>query len=181
MLSCKITIPFTPAPKASVRLGKTGAYNPSNKGMNRARIYVSRALKDYKQPLMKGAVLVVVHFRLPVALCQKPWKRRKQHLLPYARRPDADNLEKFLNDALSGVVWDDDCNIVWILRSKSYTCEKEGETILYVRQLENTKPNYPLIIADILANIEIEEGTTYEVANEIPDDLLTDEDAGADD
>lgn len=156
MLSCKLVIPHTPKPKESVRIGRYRTYNPSAKGMMRSREYVRSFLTDYALPLMSGPLLVITHYRIPAALSSPERKRRPQHLVPHAKRPDGDNLEKFLNDALKGVIWDDDARISWLLRSKSVTKAREGETVLFVRELENSKPNYPLLLCDLLEHIRIE-------------------------
>lgn len=76
-------------------------------------------------------------------------------MLPHTKKPDGDNLEKFLNDALNGIVWSDDSNIAWLLRSKSLCDAKEGETIIYVKELANEAPDYERIVSDILENIKI--------------------------
>jgi Holliday junction resolvase RusA-like endonuclease len=141
MSSFKITIPYTPKPKASVRLGRRGAYNPSSQGMALTRNYVIQNLPiDF--PLMTGPLLVIAHFMIPVPLTVKGTKRKSQHMLNHAKRPDGDNLEKFLNDSLNGVLWTDDSQIACILRTKTYTKEREGSTVLFVREL-------PLFNADL--------------------------------
>lgn len=104
---------------------------------------------------MSGPMLVIVHYRIPVPLSLPNRLRVLQHKFPHTKRPDGDNLEKFLNDALTGVIWSDDAQIAWLVRSKSLTDEKHGETIIYVRQLEEEVPNYELILSDIKENIKI--------------------------
>jgi len=118
--------------------------------------YVRSCLAGYDLPLMKGPLLVITHYRIPAGLSSPERIRRIQHLVPHNKRPDGDNLEKFLNDALTGVIWDDDARICWLLRSKSLTKAREGETVLFVRQLEETKPNYALIMCDLLEHLKIE-------------------------
>lgn len=132
------------------------AYNPSAKGMMRSKEYVRSFLGGQKLPLMTGPLLVITHYRMPAALSSPERIRRLQHIVPHTKRPDGDNLEKFLNDALKGVLWDDDARISWLLRSKSLTKAREGETVLFVRELDDGKPNYPLILSDLLEHIRIE-------------------------
>jgi hypothetical protein len=61
---------------------------------------------------------------------------------PHTSRPDGDNLDKFLFDALTGVCWKDDSQIVWLLRSKTRTKESVGETCLFVSQIPFLCPDY---------------------------------------
>jgi Holliday junction resolvase RusA-like endonuclease len=156
MSAYKITIPFTPKPKGSVRLGKKGAYNPSAYGMKRLRNYVAQRLNDEQFPLLKGPLLVIIHFRLPGLKSHDLEKRKARHLMPHTSRPDGDNLEKFVNDALNGVLWADDCTIVWMVRSKTWTAEKEGETSIYACEIDDDVPNDEFILEHIRDNIEIE-------------------------
>jgi Holliday junction resolvase RusA-like endonuclease len=157
MSDFKITIPYTPKAKASVRVSKYGGhYNPSAKGMNLVKAHVIKHLEANPMPRLTGPLLVICHFRIPAPLGRPQVKRRPQHLKPHIIRPDGDNLEKFLNDCLTGLVWNDDSQIAWLLRSKSLTFAKEGETVLYVKELDDVKPDYEAIIEDIKKHIEIE-------------------------
>lgn len=124
--------------------------------MLKTREYVREALKDIDFTILRGPLLVVVHYRLPAPLSFPQHKRRKQHLFPHAKRPDGDNLDKFLNDSLSGLIWVDDAQISWMVRSKSLTHAKEGETVIFVRELNNALPNYEVILSEINQHIEIE-------------------------
>lgn len=131
-------------------------YNPDAKGMMRSGEYVRRCLKGYDLPLMNGPLFVIAHYRIPAPKSNREWLRTEKHLFPHTKRPDGDNLEKFLNDALNGIVWSDDARICWLLRSKTLTDAHEGETILFIRELENDIPNYALMMADIAEHITIE-------------------------
>ena len=156
MSTFKVTIPYTPKAKASVRLSKYGTYNPSNRGMLRTREFVRKQLeKNPLHHLFNGPVLAIVHYRIPAPTSLSAKKRGLQNLLPHTKKPDGDNLEKFLNDSLNGIVWTDDARIAWLLRSKSITNAKEGETIIFVRELANTQPNYDAILADITEHISL--------------------------
>ena len=157
MSSYKIIIPYTPKAKASVRTGKNGWYNPTAKGMMKSASHVRSQLPEQVFPLMKGPVLAIVHYCMPAPLSLTQWKRTLQHRLPHIKKPDGDNLEKFLNDALNGTLWDDDCKIAWLLRSKSITHEKEGKTIIYIEELSNSKPDYDAILKSIAQHIHIGE------------------------
>lgn len=85
--------------------------------------------------------------------------RKAQHLRPHIKKPDGDNLEKFLNDALNGVVWSDDSRIAYLVRTKTITDAKVGETIVFVRELKDEAPDYALILSDIQEHLPIEKGT----------------------
>lgn len=107
--------------------------------------------------MLRGPLLVIVHFEINAPLVYRGDNRRKLHTCPHTLRPDGDNLEKYLNDALNGIVWRDDSQIAWLVRSKSITAERKGQTVLYVRELTEEKPDYELIISDILEHIKLGE------------------------
>lgn len=72
------------------------------------------------------------------------------------KRPDGDNLEKYLNDSLNGLLWFDDSQIVWHVRSKLITSEKNGSTTIFVSELPTGKTDYPELMKIISENINFE-------------------------
>lgn len=119
---------------------------------------VKQALKDHPiETPLNGPLLVIAHYRIPAPLGLPQRKRLLQHNFPHTKKPDGDNLEKFLNDALNGVVWNDDARIAWLLRSKSITSEKVGETILVVKELSDGKPDYETILDTIKEHIRFDD------------------------
>ena len=161
MSTFQIVIPFTPKPKASVRLGKHGAYNPVSKGMSQVAGYVRDRL-TLEAPLTKPLV-VVLHFVLPSPLSLPLKTRQSQHSQPCSQKPDIDNLVKYVADALTGIVWKDDAQIVWLLASKSKTVKKTGHTFLHVIELEGDQPDYQLILSTIKNNIYLDKGVPYAI------------------
>ncbi len=152
MLSYKIRIPLTPKPKMSVRLHRGQAWNPSASGM--------RATADLVRPQVKygpleGGLIVIVHYRIPLTVSIKHSLRRTMDGYPHVSRPDGDNLDKFLFDALTGICWKDDSQIVWLLRSKTRTKEAIGETCLFVSQIPFLQPDYFNLNEIISKNIYI--------------------------
>ena len=61
-----------------------------------------------KEPF-RGAVHLDLDFVFPIP---KSWsKAKKMNPPPHTSRPDRDNLEKAIGDALNGIAWDDDAQI----------------------------------------------------------------------
>ena len=158
MSSCRIVIPITPKAKASVRMARGRHYNPSAKGMNQVTNYIKKQFQGEKVPLLKGPLLVVVHFVLPAPLSVSKTRREQLNCRPMQKKPDGDNLEKFLNDALTGYVWDDDARVVWMLRSKTITIEKEGYTVFYAEEIPDAAPDYLKMLKTIEEQIYIHKG-----------------------
>lgn len=76
--------------------------------------------------------------------------------MPHAMRPDGDNFEKFTNDALNGILWEDDSQIVWCLRSKTYINDLMGEIVIKAMEIPNDRPDYEALIEEITSSIRIE-------------------------
>lgn len=153
MKSFKVSIPYTPKAKGSVRLGRSGAYNPSVGGMTLMRKYVQKQLADAPQPLLKGSLLVMVHYKIPVPTSHPERKRKPQNCLPHIKRPDGDNLDKFLGDALEGVLWEDDSRIAFQFRAKTLTIDKVGKTELFVCELPPGVVSFAKILEEIGKNL----------------------------
>lgn len=54
-------------------------------------------------------------------------------------------------------MWKDDCQLCWLLRSKTYTKAMEGSTTLYVAEIGTGPTNYDEILRHIIENIKLEE------------------------
>lgn len=142
MASFKTIIPLTPRPKASVRVGRYGSYNPSQKEMDKITQLVKSQLRGVEGALLQGPLLVIYHFHLPLPGICKGLKRPLKHMTPHNKRPDIDNLMKFVNDALNGVLWRDDSQIAYCMMTKSFTQDKKGYTELYAKELGDAKYNF---------------------------------------
>lgn len=76
---------------------------------------------NFKMP-DKGPICLKARFYMPVPCSLS--KPKKQALLDgfyHLKRPDVDNLLKLVCDALNGVAWKDDCDIVSMFAVKGYS------------------------------------------------------------
>lgn len=155
--SYRVTIPYKPMPKASVRISARGGFfMPSSKDMGKIKSWAAKWMQG--KEMLKGPLLAIMHFRIPAA---KTWKqdckREPFHLMPHAQRPDGDNIEKYLNDCLSGYVWQDDSQLSWVIRSKTFTKSFSGCMHLFVTEIPREKPDYDKLLGIIRENIRIME------------------------
>ena len=91
------------------------------------------ALSGNKIPLhAKGKALKVeVDFWMPVPEC-----RKKTGEVYHCVKPDLDNLERLVLNAMTGLVYKDDCQVVWLSSIKRYARNCEPRTEVTIRGLE---------------------------------------------
>lgn len=131
----QITVPGVPVPKARPRITRTGhAYTPKRTAEYEKRIslFAGREMRiNGIQPLEKAIRLTVTAvFAVP-----KSWTKAKREKalsggLKHTSRPDLSNIVKSVEDALNGVVYDDDSQICGIQCIKTYGEEPRTEIIV---------------------------------------------------
>jgi len=114
----KIYIKIRPKAAPRPRVTRNGTYNP-------------KAYTDYKKIIAlvsrakfkKSEIAVSMHldffFKIP-----KSWSKAKKADIPYhTSKPDVDNLIKSIKDALNGVAYRDDSQVVQVFARKQYADE----------------------------------------------------------
>jgi Holliday junction resolvase RusA-like endonuclease len=132
--SITIRLPGVPRGKQRPRLGKFGVYTPEQTVKYETSLaWVAKQAMNGREPLEGPLdVLIVSAFPVPASYS----KRRALDCITGAehptKKPDADNLIKML-DALNGIVWRDDCQIINASIRKVYT--KEPMLTIQVRPM----------------------------------------------
>lgn len=129
------TVPGKPMgqPRARVTTasGHVRHYDPWQSRQYKERIAVACRRGMRSCGAVPGKVSAPDGFRVLVKACfSRPtsWPKRKveaseEGLVPHVVRPDADNVAKIVLDALNGIVWKDDSEVVWLMVCKSYARE----------------------------------------------------------
>lgn len=126
----RIWIPGTPQGKgrARARIAGKGAkqfiqhYTPGKTRSYEEAIKVLAAAQMSGRPPLVGAVHMALVIVMPVPKSWPNWKRElvdKDAIAP-TTKPDSDNVEKAVKDALNGVVWKDDAQVVYTSKLKIY-------------------------------------------------------------
>ena len=79
------------------------------------RTVAHEAALAWAQPPLSGPVMVDLRFALP-----RP-KSLPKRVLHHVKKPDLDNLAKAVKDALRGIVYNDDSQVVCLKVSKAYS------------------------------------------------------------
>ena len=132
----KINVPGVPVPQARPRFTRSGhVYEPTKCKDYKAVVSIAaRAAMKGKEPIT-GPVVVYCRFIFPVP---KGWTKAKKKeamggVSRPLKRPDGDNLEKLVWDALTGIVWSDDAQIVQWAGAKWYG---NPETVVKVIEID---------------------------------------------
>ena len=137
-------VPGIPAPKGSARAIKRGAYAvlvPSGSDANKRAISswdyavatVAREAMQGRKPL-RGAILLDVAFYLP-----RPKSVTREY---HTVKPDRDKLLRCMCDALTGIAWVDDAQVVGGETGKSYGAGKvDGGARITITEIEPPPPS----------------------------------------
>ena len=119
-------------PKASSRGGFVRMYTPAPTRLYEAEIAKMAVLARSEWPVLETPISlrVVAHHPIPVS-----WSKRKQQqalqgeLVP--GKPDLDNVAKAVLDALNGVIYVDDKQVVRLVAEKKYSFDPRVEVYVH--------------------------------------------------
>lgn len=103
-----------PVSKARPRLSKSGVYTPQKTKCFEKSIQLL-ARQQYRKAPIEGAISVTVLFNIPRPKSVTEKKRKYPCV-----KPDIDNYAKALLDALNGIAFKDDAQIIDLTLSKRY-------------------------------------------------------------
>ncbi len=109
-------------PKAAARGKFITLYTPQSTVSYESKVALCAAQALDGQPLLAGAVEVVMRIMLPIPASWSAKKRLQAEqgsVLPKVK-PDMDNVVKAIFDALNGIVWRDDTQVVDMIVRKRY-------------------------------------------------------------
>jgi Holliday junction resolvase RusA-like endonuclease len=123
-----ITIPGKPVPKKSTKFSAKQNFRPyetQQDDIDRYAMLIKVQARGFK--VLTGAVHIDYIFIMPIPKSTSKKKRALMIGTPHIKRPDKDNLEKFVNDRLSGIVFKDDSQIASDTGKKIYGEEPRTE------------------------------------------------------
>ena len=100
-----------PRPRAMAFAGHARVYEPKQHPVAAFKASVRMAAKEaYSGPPLQGPLRVDCTFVFPRPKSMI-WKKRPMQRERHAKKPDRDNCDKAVLDALSGLMWADDCQV----------------------------------------------------------------------
>ena len=77
------------------------------------------------------SVTINAYFAIPKSFSKKKQQEAKDGLIRPTVKPDCDNIAKNINDALNGIVYPDDKQIIRLEVNKYYSENERVEVIIY--------------------------------------------------
>lgn len=137
----QFSIPGRPRAKQRPRSGDRGFYTPKETEAEEAfiRKLGSKSMQGRAPMVGPVALRLVAVFEMPAS-----WPPRvlEMRLLPHVSKPDLDNIEKLVLDALNGVVYADDAQICEVHKFKRYG---EGERVDVILEELATTVDHPAV------------------------------------
>lgn len=111
----EFTVPAVPVaqprPRATAFAGRARIYQPTKHPVSDFKASVRMAAQHaFKGAPLTGPLRVDCVFVFPRTKGQV-WRKRPMPRLPHVKKPDRDNIDKAVLDALTGILWADDCQV----------------------------------------------------------------------
>lgn len=120
----------------NAKLGRSQSVTPENTVLYENLIKLSFQQAEDKETFFNGepvAVSIEAYFKIPKSTPKKKAEDMKNWLILPTKKPDADNIAKVICDALNGVAWHDDSQVVSLEVNKFYTAEEEKVVVYIMR------------------------------------------------
>lgn len=124
----KLIIPGEPCAKQRPRLGKYRTYTPE-KTVNYETLVKQLYIMEHRGKRLEGALKLNVDafFSIPKSTSKAKREKMLQGVIRPTKRPDWDNIGKIISDALNGLAYHDDSQIVAATVGKWYSTEPRVE------------------------------------------------------
>ncbi|HGU6173192.1 TPA: RusA family crossover junction endodeoxyribonuclease [Escherichia coli] len=122
-----LTIPGKPFGKQRPRVTKQGiAYTPKET-VNYETFVKLLYMQKYNNIKLKGPLRMTIKafYKIPKSVSKKEKELMLQNIIRPTKKPDMDNIAKVILDALNGLAYEDDRQIVELYVSKFYSLEDE--------------------------------------------------------
>ena len=119
-----LTIPGKPIGKRRPRFARRGkfvvTYNDQETEEGR---FLLDARRQWKAPIMEGPVYLSLTFFMPIpkSTSKKVLSAMRKNGVRHTKKPDLDNMVKFVKDCLNGLVWKDDSQVDELTAKKIYS------------------------------------------------------------
>lgn len=134
-----ITIPGEPVAKARPRMTKHGHTYTPKRTVDYERMVQTLFHAEHGSPKLEGALTLELdlYFSIPKSTRKKDVPAMRTGQIRPTKRPDLDNILKAISDALNGVAYKDDSQIVAAVVQKFYGDEARAEVRISKMEVDN--------------------------------------------
>lgn len=132
MTSLSFFVPGAPVPQARPRVARNGGvYEPPKCTEYKflVREIAKAKMAKMRLPPMQGEITCKIEFHMPIPASWPKYRKETAKGSPHISRPDIDNLQKAVLDALNGIVYADDGQVFSVEICKRYS-DSPGTVIL---------------------------------------------------
>ena len=135
-----ITIPGEPVAKARPRMTKHGHTYTPKKTVDYERMIQMLFQAKHGSPVLEVPIMLQLdlYFGIPKSRSKAARERMRQGLERPCKRPDIDNCLKAVSDALNGIAYKDDSQIVAAVIQKFWSYEPRA--VVKIEELDLEKP-----------------------------------------
>lgn len=128
-----------PVPWTAPRVGRQSIYDPKSKEKEAARWQIK---SQFREELILGPVMLEFNFYIPILKGAKGILKQQMinGLAKPLHKPDSTNLQKFYEDCMTGIVYEDDAQVCDVYSRKRYS-EKPG-VLIKVYSLNDELPHW---------------------------------------
>lgn len=136
------TIPGQPVPKGRPKFARRGsfvqAYTPEKTASyeNLVKLHAAQAMQGAAPMVGPLALDLMLFVAIPKATTKRDRARISVGAFHPTKKPDLDNVLKAITDAMSGIVYEDDAQIVRITTAKVYSDTPRAEVWVMARAEE---------------------------------------------
>lgn len=136
-----LTIPGEPVSKGRPRMTKSGHVYTPQRTVDYERWVQTLFHAEYGSPKLEGPILLQLdlYFGIPKSRSKGTRERMRQGLERPCKRPDIDNCMKTMCDALNGIAYKDDSQIVAAVIQKFWADEPRAVVTIEELDLEESK------------------------------------------
>lgn len=130
----ELIVKGNPTSKGRPRVTRFGAYTPAKTQLAEGNFQAQCLMINRPDKPCVAPLCVEIEFYMPLSISDSKRARERKlsgQELP-AKKPDIDNLAKLVLDALNGIYWHDDNQIVSLALIKRYS--EEPRTVVRIRE-----------------------------------------------
>ena len=137
--SYTVTIPGEPVSKGRPRMTKRGHTYTPKRTVDYERMVQTLFHAEHGSPILEGPILLRLdlYFGIPKSRSKATRKRMQQGLDRPCKRPDIDNCMKAVSDALNGIAYKDDSQIVAAVIQKFWSDKPRAVVTIEELDLED--------------------------------------------